>query len=59
MGILVAYPQKKDLISVTELIETGKVTPVIDGRFPLGEVGAALECLESGEVRGKLVVTVA
>jgi NADPH:quinone reductase-like Zn-dependent oxidoreductase len=46
------------LIVLKELIETGKVTPVIDKTFPLSEVSEAIRYLESGQARGKLVVTV-
>lgn len=46
------------LAVLTELIEAGKVTPVIDRTFPLSEVREAIGYLESGQARGKLVVTV-
>ena len=46
------------LRALTELIEAGKVTPVIDKTFPLSEVPAAVRYLESGQARGKIVVTV-
>ena len=41
-----------------ELIEAGKVTPVIDRTFTLSEVPEAMRYLESGQAQGKLVVTV-
>ena len=41
-----------------ELIEAGKVTPVIDRTFPLAEVPEAMRYLESGQARGKVVITV-
>lgn len=46
------------LMVIKELIEAGKVTPVIDRTFPLSEVPEAVRYLESGRARGKLVVTV-
>jgi NADPH:quinone reductase-like Zn-dependent oxidoreductase len=46
------------LVVLKELIETGKVRPVVDKTFPLSEVPAAIRYLESGQARGKLVVTV-
>jgi NADPH:quinone reductase-like Zn-dependent oxidoreductase len=46
------------LVVLKELIEAGKVTPVIDRTFPLSEVPDAIRYLESGQARGKLVVTV-
>ena len=47
-----------DLRFLTELIETGLITPVIDTKFSLDGVAEAMTVLEAGHVRGKLVVTV-
>ena len=41
-----------------ELLEAGKVKPVIDRRYPLSEVAEALRYLEEGHARGKLVITI-
>ncbi len=46
------------LAVLAELIEAGKVVPVIDRTFPLSEVPEAMRYLESGQARGKVVVTV-
>ena len=46
------------LVLLKELIEAGKVTSVIDRTFPLSEVPEAIRYLESGQARGKIVVTV-
>jgi NADPH:quinone reductase-like Zn-dependent oxidoreductase len=46
------------LVVLKELIEAGKVTPVIDRTFPLREVPEAIRYLESGQARGKIVITV-
>ena len=46
------------LIVMKELIEAGKITPVIDRTFPLSEVPEAIRYLGSGQVRGKVVITV-
>lgn len=48
----------KDLIVLTELIEAGKITPVIDRTYPLSEAPKAIRYLEQGHVLGKIVVTV-
>jgi NADPH:quinone reductase-like Zn-dependent oxidoreductase len=48
----------EDLTVLTELIESGKVTPAIDKSYPLAEAAEAIRCLESGHARGKVVVTV-
>jgi NADPH:quinone reductase-like Zn-dependent oxidoreductase len=49
---------KEDLVALTELIEAGKVTLVIDRSFPLSEAPEAIRYLEAGHARGKVVVTV-
>ena len=41
-----------------ELIEEGKLTPVIDRTYPLNEVPEAIRYLEKGHARGKVAVTV-
>jgi NADPH:quinone reductase-like Zn-dependent oxidoreductase len=46
------------LIVLKELIEARKITPVIDRTFPLSEVPEAIRYLESGQTRGKIVITV-
>jgi NADPH:quinone reductase-like Zn-dependent oxidoreductase len=46
------------LVVLKELIEAGKITPVIDRTFPLSEVPEAIRYLESGDVQGKVVITV-
>jgi NADPH:quinone reductase-like Zn-dependent oxidoreductase len=39
-------------------METGKVTPVIDRTYSLGEVPQAIRYLEEGQARGKVIITV-
>ena len=51
-------PNSKDLEFIKELLETGKVTPVIDRRYPLSEVAEAIRYLEEGHAKGKIVITV-
>jgi NADPH:quinone reductase-like Zn-dependent oxidoreductase len=48
----------EDLLVLKELIETGKVTPVIDRMYSLGDVPEAIRYLEEGHARGKVVITV-
>ena len=50
-------PNQADLIALTELIESGKLTPVIDRTYPLTEVPQAIHHLQEGHTRGKLVIT--
>ena len=56
MGIL-AHKPNKDLAFMKELLEAGKVVPVIDRRYPLSEVPEALRYFGEGHARGKLVIT--
>jgi NADPH:quinone reductase-like Zn-dependent oxidoreductase len=51
-------PNVKDLVYMKELIEAGKVVPVIDRRFPLSEVAEAFRYFEEGHPSGKVVLTV-
>jgi NADPH:quinone reductase-like Zn-dependent oxidoreductase len=48
-----------DLERLAQLIEAGKVTPVIDKTYPLHEAADAMRHLQAGHARGKLVITVA
>jgi NADPH:quinone reductase-like Zn-dependent oxidoreductase len=54
-----AKANQKDLLVIKELLETGKVVPVIDKRYPLSETAEAIRYLETGHARGKVVITVA
>jgi len=51
-------PNVKDLAFMRELLEAGKVVPVIDRRYPLNEVPEALRYYGEGHARGKVVITV-
>jgi NADPH:quinone reductase-like Zn-dependent oxidoreductase len=54
-----SMPNKKDQMALLrELLEAGKLTPVIDRTYPLGEVPEAIRYLEEGRARGKVVVSV-
>jgi NADPH:quinone reductase-like Zn-dependent oxidoreductase len=53
-----AKGSKDSLVAVMELIEAGKVTPVVDRTYPLSETAAAIEYLESHHARAKIVITV-
>lgn len=54
-----ATPSGKDLLVMKELLEAGKVVPVIDRCFPLEETAEAIRYLEQGHARGKVVIIVA
>jgi NADPH:quinone reductase-like Zn-dependent oxidoreductase len=55
--MLLAQLNKEDLTILGELMQAGKVKPVIDRRYSLGEVPEAIRYLEKGHARGKVVIT--
>jgi NADPH:quinone reductase-like Zn-dependent oxidoreductase len=54
----VAKIKRDDLTTLCELIQVGKITPVIDRRYPLNETAAAIAYVEEGHARAKVVVTI-
>jgi len=54
----IAQFNKKDMMVLADLMQSGKVTPVIDRTYKLNETADALRYLEQGHARGKVVVTV-
>jgi NADPH:quinone reductase-like Zn-dependent oxidoreductase len=58
MASFTVKPNKEDLLFLKRLIEAGKLTPVIDRTYPLGEVPEAIRYLEEGHARGKVVISV-
>ncbi|MCH6165798.1 NAD(P)-dependent alcohol dehydrogenase [Pseudonocardia alaniniphila] len=58
LGTFMASENAKDLIVLTELIESGAVTPVVDRTYPLHETVAAIRYMTDGRARGKVVVTI-
>ena len=58
MGNLLYRPNKEDLTCLTELIEAGKVVPVVSKIFPLNEAAEAFRFYGAGHVQGKIVITI-
>jgi NADPH:quinone reductase-like Zn-dependent oxidoreductase len=58
LGTFVATQSAPDLTALAELVAAGKVTPVIDRTFPLGDLPTALRYLRQGRARGKVVIRV-
>jgi NADPH:quinone reductase-like Zn-dependent oxidoreductase len=54
---VMARPNKKDLVFLKELLESGKIKPVMDRRYPLSKVADAIRYLEEGHALGKVVIT--
>jgi NADPH:quinone reductase-like Zn-dependent oxidoreductase len=59
MGMLMAELNKKDLTILGDLMQSGKVTPVIDRTYPLSQIAEAIRYLEQGHARGKVIITMA
>jgi NADPH:quinone reductase-like Zn-dependent oxidoreductase len=57
MGVVMQESNREeDLVFLTERLEAGEVTPVIDKRYPLSELPEALQYLEEGNALGKVVI---
>ena len=52
------HQDRNDLVFMAELIESGKVKPVIDKVYPLEQVSEALKHYETGRTRGKIIITI-
>ena len=57
--MVVSNPSAKDLVILKNLIEAGKITPIIDKTYALSDTPAALQYLEQEHARGKVVITIA
>ena len=53
----VAKSNQEDLVTLKDLMEAGKIVPVIDRRYQLSESAQALKYLVDGHTRGKIVIT--
>lgn len=58
LGGFTTRANQKDLVVLKDLLEAGKVAPVIDRRYPLRETAEALRYIGAGHARGKVVITV-
>jgi NADPH:quinone reductase-like Zn-dependent oxidoreductase len=58
IGMMLADMNRKDLTILADLIQSGKVKPVIDRTYTLSQVPEAIRYLEEGHARGKVVITV-
>jgi NADPH:quinone reductase-like Zn-dependent oxidoreductase len=57
MGMMMADANQKDLTVLGNMLQSGKIKPVIDRTYKLSEVPAAIAYLEQGHARGKVVIT--
>src|SRR5205814_708734 len=58
LRMFVNRENREDLQTLTELIEAGKLTPLVDRTYPLADAPEAIRYLEAGRARGKVVITV-
>jgi uncharacterized membrane protein YdcZ (DUF606 family) len=58
MAMMFADLNHKDLAEFADLMQSGKVKPVIDRTYPLNQISDALRYLEAGHARGKVILTV-
>lgn len=59
IGLMSVAPEnQKDLLTLKDLLETGKIVPAIDKYYPLCETAEAMRYLETGHARGKVVISV-
>jgi len=56
--MMLAEIRQDDLIKMSDLMQAGKVTPVIDRTYPLSQIREAMKYLEAGHARGKVILTV-
>jgi NADPH:quinone reductase-like Zn-dependent oxidoreductase len=58
LRMLASKGRQEDLQTLRELIEAGKLAPIIGGTYPLRDVPEAMRALEAGRTRGKIVIAV-
>ena len=58
MGNMMVKSNQQDLVFMKELLEDGKVIPVIDRRYPLSETADAIRYLEDGHAKGKVIISI-
>ncbi len=58
VGMMLTDPKQKDLIELADLMQSGKVKPVIDRTYPLSQIVDAIKYLEEGHARGKVIILV-
>ena len=58
MYIVSAKSNQTDLLVLKDLLEAGKIVPVIDRRYTLSEVPDAFRYLKAGHAKGKVIITI-
>lgn len=57
MAFFLSHASVEDVVTLATLMAEGKVTPVVDRRYPVAEIEEAMRYLETGRARGKVVIT--
>jgi len=58
IGMFISHHSSEDLATLAQLMQEGKLTPVIDRSYPLSEIVEAMRYLEAGRARGKVIITI-
>src|SRR5438034_1876234 len=58
LAAVIVSENAADLLALAQLIESGKVTPVVDKTYPLSQAPDAIRYMQHGHARGKIVITV-
>jgi len=58
MGMMMADANQKDLTALADMMQTGKLKPVIDRTYKLDQVPDAIRYVEQGHARGKIIIIV-
>jgi NADPH:quinone reductase-like Zn-dependent oxidoreductase len=58
LGAFITSENAEDLLTLRDLIESGKVAPAVDRTYPLAEAAAAVRYLLDGHARGKVVISI-
>ncbi|HET9498106.1 MAG TPA: NAD(P)-dependent alcohol dehydrogenase [Candidatus Limnocylindria bacterium] len=58
IGVFIAKDTKEDFLALKDLVEAGKLRPVVGATFPLVKAAEAMRQVDSGRARGKVVITV-
>lgn len=56
--LVVMQPNGMQLASIAELVDSGKIKPIVSASFPLKEASKAHELMQTGHVRGKIVLEI-
>ena len=58
LGRFLVSMNHADLVALKELIEAGKLTPVLDRTYPLSDAAQAMDHVGQGHAQGKIAITV-